>query len=319
MSALLTRSHGNKNKMRRTRPRHLLRVADLSADEVSHLIARARALTSRPTPSLQGKTLGLIFEKASTRTRISFEVAMTQLGGHSLFLSADDLQLGRGEPIGDTARVLSRYLDGLVVRTFDQATLDAWATHATIPIISGLTDRHHPCQALSDLLTIADVFGQLNGLKLAYIGDGNNVAHSLMEAAARTGLQLMLACPPRYAPDAAILAQARREAKATGSTIELTTDPAAAARGSHILYTDVWTSMGQERQAAHRRKIFRPYQLNRALVKLARPDAVVMHCLPAHRGEEITDEVMDSPQSVIFQQAENRLHMQKAILEWLLV
>ena len=306
------------NGITRAVPRHLLRVADFSADEISQLITRARALKQRPARPLQGKTLGLIFEKASTRTRISFEVAMTQLGGHSLFLSADELQLGRGEPIGDTARVLSRYLDGLVIRTFDQATLDAWATHATIPVINGLTDLHHPCQALSDLLTIADVFGRLNGLKLSYIGDGNNVAHSLMEAAARTGLSMTLACPTRYAPDTAVLAQARRDAKTTGATIELTTDPAAAARGSHVLYTDVWTSMGQERQAARRKKIFRPYQLNRSLVKLARPEAIVMHCLPAHRGEEITDEVMDHPQSVIFQQAENRLHMQKAILEWLL-
>jgi ornithine carbamoyltransferase len=243
---------------------------------------------------------------------------MTQLGGHSLFLSADELQLGRGEPIDDTARVLSGYLNGLVIRTFEQATLEAWAAHATIPVINGLTDLHHPCQALSDLLTITEAFGRLRGLKLAYIGDGNNVAHSLVEAAARTGVSITLACPKPYQPSELILAHAQREANATGAAIELTTDPVAAARGSHILYTDVWTSMGQERQAARRRKAFRGYQLNRALVKLARPDAIIMHCLPAHRGEEITDDVMDSPRSVIVHQAENRLHMQKAILEWLL-
>ena len=304
------------------RSRHLLSVADLSSDEIAQLIDRAVVLKKEPSDSssapLRGKTLGLLFQKASTRTRISFEVAMTQLGGHSLFLSADELQLGRGEPIADTAHVLSGYLNGLVIRTFDQATLDEWATHAEIPVINGLTDLHHPCQALSDLLTITEALGRLRGLKLAYIGDGNNVAHSLVEAAARTGLSITLACPKPHQPDDLILARARREAKATGSIIELTTDPAAAAKESHILYTDVWTSMGQEHQAGRRRKSFRGYQLNRALVKLARPEAIIMHCLPAHRGEEITDEVMDSPRSVIFQQAQNRLHMQKAILEWLL-
>jgi len=243
---------------------------------------------------------------------------MTHLGGHSLFLSADEMQLGRGEPIADTARVLSGYLDGLVVRTFEHATLESWASHATIPVINGLTDLHHPCQALSDLLTIQERFSRIAGLKLAYIGDGNNVAHSLIEAAARTGLSIALACPKGYQPDARILARARREATATGAVIDVTTEPADAAAGSHILYTDVWTSMGQEREAARRRKAFRGYQLNRSLVKRARPDAIIMHCLPAHRGEEIADEVMYSPQSVIFQQAENRLHMQKAVLEWLL-
>jgi ornithine carbamoyltransferase len=302
--------------------RHLLSVADLSSDEIAQLLDRAvvlkKDLPGSSSASLHGKTLGLLFQKASTRTRISFEVAMTQLGGHSLFLSTDELQLGRGEPIADTARVLSGYLSGLVIRTYDQATLEEWATHATIPVINGLTDLHHPCQALSDLLTITEALGQLRGLKLAYIGDGNNVAHSLVEAAARTGLSITLACPKPHQPSELILARARREGRATGAVIELTTDPAAAVHESHILYTDVWTSMGQERQAARRRKNFRGFQLNRSLVKLARPDAIIMHCLPAHRGEEITDEVMDSPRSVIFQQAQNRLHMQKAILEWLL-
>jgi ornithine carbamoyltransferase len=302
--------------------RHLLTVADLSSDDIAQLVARALVLKKDPPGSsgapLRGKTLGLIFQKASTRTRISFEVAMTQLGGHSLFLSIDELQLGRGEPIADTARVLSGYLHGLVVRTFDQTTLETWARHATIPVINGLTDLHHPCQALADLLTLTEAFGTLRGLKLAYLGDGNNVAHSLLEAAARTGLSITLACPKSHQPNEKIVARARREGRATGAAIELTTDPAAATTGSHILYTDVWTSMGQERQAARRRKGFRGYQLNRSLVKLARPDAIIMHCLPAHRGEEITDEVMDSPRAVIFQQAENRLHMQKALLEWLL-
>jgi len=300
-------------------PRHLLSVADLSGDEIARLVARAQAMKREaPAAPLQGKTLGLLFQKASTRTRISFEVAMTQLGGHSLFLTEEGLQLGRGEPISDTSRVLSGYLNGMVIRTFEQATLEDWAAHSTIPVINGLTDLHHPCQALSDVLTIRERFGRLRGLKLAYIGDGNNVAHSLVEAAARTGMAITLACPKAHQPDEKILARARRDAGSTGADIELTADPAIAAKESHVLYTDVWTSMGQERQAARRRKLFRGYQLNRALVKLARPDAIIMHCLPAHRGEEITDEVMDSPQSAIFQQAENRLHMQKAILEWLL-
>jgi ornithine carbamoyltransferase len=310
----------------RSSARHLLSVFDLTGEEIARLLARAAELKrdhlSHAAPTggrpLHGQTLGLIFQKASTRTRISFEVAMTQLGGHSLFLSADEMQLGRGEPIADTARVLSGYLHGVVIRTFEHATLESWAAHATIPVINGLTDLHHPCQALSDVLTIQERFNRLSGLKLAYIGDGNNVAHSLVEAAARTGLSIALACPKGYQPDAQILARARREARATGATIELTTTPVAAAAGSHILYTDVWTSMGQERQAARRRKAFRGYQVTRSLIARAQSNAIVLHCLPAHRGEEITDEVMDSPQSAIFQQAENRLHMQKAILEWLL-
>jgi ornithine carbamoyltransferase len=307
----------------RSSARHLLSVFDLPIEQISRLISRAGALKREPetvpgAPSLQGKTLGLIFQKSSTRTRISFEVAMTQLGGHSLFLSADELQLGRGEPIADTARVLSGYQHGLIIRTFEHATLESWAAHSTIPVINGLTDLHHPCQALSDLLTITERFGTLRGLKLAYIGDGNNVAHSLIEAAARTGLSIALACPKGYQPDPAILTRARQEARATGAVITLSTEPAVAAAGSHVLYTDVWTSMGQEREAARRRKAFRGFQLNRSLLGRAHPDAIVLHCLPAHRGEEITDEVMDSPQSAIFQQAENRLHMQKAILEWLL-
>jgi ornithine carbamoyltransferase len=321
----------NQGSQARASARNLLSVLDLTGKEIATLLTRTaelkqhgRAQTGPPHTNpingrpLQGRTLGLIFQKASTRTRISFEVAMTQLGGHSLFLSADEMQLGRGEPIADTARVLSGYLHGVVIRTFEHAILESWAAHATVPVINGLTDLHHPCQALSDLMTIQERCGRIAGLKLAYIGDGNNVAHSLVEAAARTGLSITLACPKGYQPDARILARARQEARATGSTIELTTDPAAAAAGSHILYTDVWTSMGQERQAARRRKAFRGYQLNRSLVARAQSNAIVLHCLPAHRGEEITDEVMDSPQSAIFQQAENRLHMQKAILEWLL-
>ena len=318
----------NGDGMTRPPARHFLRVTDLTKGEISQLLIRASQLKTASTKPLEGKTLGLIFEKASTRTRISFEVAMSQLGGHSLFLSTDELQLGRGEPLADTARVLSCYLDGLVIRTFQQSTLDDWAAHATIPVINGLTDRHHPCQALSDLLTIVTVFSNRQGerigldcvaqLKLGYIGDGNNVAHSLIEMAVRSGLSITLACPNGHEPNKSLVEEARREASATGAKIELTTEPSVAARESHILYTDVWTSMGQEEQARSRRKLFRDYQLNASLLALARPDAIVMHCLPAHRGEEITDEVMDSPQSVIWQQAENRLHMQKALLEWLL-
>jgi ornithine carbamoyltransferase len=259
-------------------------------------------------------TLGLLFEKPSTRTRVSFEVGMHQLGGRTTFLSLADIQVSRGETIADTAAVLSRYLDGLVIRTFDHAVVEQWAHHATIPVINGLTDLCHPCQALSDLLTIRERKGRLKGLKLAYVGDGNNIANSLIEAAAKTGMTISLGCPAERRPDQGVLNRAREEAARTGATIELTDQPVVAVKDADVIYTDVWVSMGHEQEQDHLVKILAPYQVNERLVRLAKPDAIIMHCLPAHRGQEVTANVLDGPQSVIFDQAENRLHMHKAIL-----
>jgi ornithine carbamoyltransferase len=265
-----------------------------------------------------GVTLGLVFEKPSTRTRVSFEAGINQLGGQSVFLSASDLQLSRGESVADTAKVLSRYLDGLVIRTYGHGTVEEWARHATIPVINGLTDLCHPCQALSDLLTIRERKGRLKGVKLAYVGDGNNVANSLIEGAAKMGMAISLACPTGFEPDQRIVDVARLEAEDTGATIELTEDPQVAVKEADVVYTDVWVSMGQEREQSRRLTALAPYQVNERLMKLARPDAVIMHCLPAHRGQEITAGLLDGPQSVVLEQAENRLHMQKAILvAWL--
>jgi ornithine carbamoyltransferase len=303
--------------------RDLLSLKDLTTQEVLDLISKGRTFRAQSEPALsqaplRGKTLGLLFEKASTRTRVSFEVAMDQLGGHSVFLSMEDLQLRRGETIADTARVLSGYLGGLVVRTFGQDTLVQWAQSAAIPVINGLTDLHHPCQALGDLLTLQTRFGMLEGLKLAYVGDGNNVAHSLIEGGAKVGMHISLACPKGYGPVPAIIQAAQQEARRTGGSIELAKTPQKAVSGADALYTDVWVSMGKEREAKRRHKLLRPYQVNAKLLALAKPHAVVMHCLPAHRGQEITADVMDGPRSVVWEQAENRLHIQKAILEWLL-
>ena len=303
---------------------HLLTVHGIPVNGVSKLLDRADRLKARhhsgtSSRPLAGKTLGLLFDKASTRTRVSFEVAMHQLGGSTLFLSAQDLQLKRGETIADTARVLSRYLDGLVIRTTGHDLIKEWAEDATVPVINGLTDLHHPCQALGDLLTLRERFGQLKGLKLAYIGDGNNVAHSLIEATAKTGMEIVLACPKGYEPSPRIVAASRIVAKQTGGRIETLRKPAEAAEGADALYTDVWVSMGQEKESMSRLKRFRPYQINDRLLAAAKPSAVVMHCLPAHRGREITARVMDGKQSIVWDQAENRLHIQKAILEWLMV
>lgn len=303
--------------------RDLLSLHDLTAQEIVDLITRGRDLKAHSglaldRAPLRGKTLGLLFEKASTRTRVSFEVAMSQLGGHSIFLSMEDLQLKRGETIPDTARVLSRYLDGLVIRTFGQDMLEEWAHAANVPIINGLTDLHHPCQALGDLLTLHERFGMLKGLKLVYVGDGNNVAHSLIEGAAKVGMSISLACPKGYEPDPAIVKVAQQESKRTGGSIELAKDPHKAASGADALYTDVWVSMGKERETKRRLKLLKPYQINARFLAAAKPHAVVMHCLPAHREQEITAEVMEGPRSIVWQQAENRLHIQKAILEWLL-
>jgi len=301
----------------------LLTVGAIPRAAIVRLLNTARALKAKQKKGrldqpLTGKTLGLLFEKPSTRTRVSFQAGMHQLGGHSLFLSLADIQLSRGETIADTAGVLSRYLDGIVIRTFDHATVQAWARHATIPVINGLTDLCHPCQALSDLLTIQEQKKKLEGLKVAYIGDGNNVAHSLIEAASKTGMAISLACPNGYTPSGSVIEAARAEAAQTGGAIEITDAPQVAARDADVLYTDVWVSMGQEQQETKRADVFRPYQINRRLLKLAKPDAIVMHCLPAHRGQEITGDVLDGRQSVVLDQAENRLHMQKAILVALL-
>jgi ornithine carbamoyltransferase len=301
----------------------LLRVADLSREEMEELLNLSSRLKAEPKRMekdlpLRGRTLGLIFEKSSTRTRISFEVGMYQLGGHSLFLSSQDLQMGRGETIADTARVLSRYLDGLVVRTFGHERVEEMARWASIPVINGLSDQHHPCQVLADLLTIREKKGTLPGIRVAYVGDGNNMANSWMEGASRWGIDLRLACPPGYEPDRNLFEQARRETARFGGRIKITHNPMEAVEGADVVYTDVWTSMGQEGEREERLRAFRGFQVGRQLLGRAKPEALVMHCLPAHRGEEITDEVMDGPRSVVWDQAENRLHVQKAILLQLL-
>jgi ornithine carbamoyltransferase len=295
----------------------------VSKAEIEQLLALAAQLKDKqrrgiPHPLLPGKTLGLLFQKPSTRTRVSFEAGMNQLGGHALVLPMADIQLSRGESIADTARVLSRYLDGIVVRTYDHSTVEEWAAEATMPVINGLTDLSHPCQALSDLLTIREKRGRLAGIKIAYIGDGNNVANSLIEAAAKMGMTITLGCPVGYQPDQHVVDVARIEASKTGAVIEIGQDPHVAVKEADVIYADVWISMGREREQARRLKVLAPYQVNRRLLQRAKADAIVMHCLPAHRGEEITAEVLDGPQSVIIDQAENRLHMQKAILTTLL-
>ena len=264
--------------------------------------------------SLKGKTVAMIFDKPSTRTRVSFEAGIAQLGGASIYLAPGQTQMSRNEPVADTARVLSRYVDGVVVRTFAQETVAELARHATIPVVNGLTDTHHPCQVLSDLMTMQERFGDLTGLKVAWVGDGNNMANSWITAAMHLDFPLYLACPAGYEPDAALLAQARKE----GARVYLGQDPKEAVAGALVINTDVWASMGQEDEAAARRKFFEPYQVNSDLMKLAAPEAIVLHCLPAHRGEEITAAVLDGPQSAAWDQAENRMHFQKALLEWLL-
>lgn len=301
----------------------LLDVAALSRAEIEALLTLAGLLKAKQQAGtshrlLQGKTLGLLFQKPSTRTRVSFEAGMNQLGGHALVLPMADIQLSRGESVADTARVLSRYLDGIVIRTYDHATVEEWAREATMPVINGLTDLSHPCQALSDLLTIKEKKGTLKGIKIAYVGDGNNVANSLIEATAKMGMTIALGCPSGYQPDQHVVDVARVEAVKTGATIDVGQDPYVAVKEADVVYADVWISMGREREQARRLKVLSPYQVNSRLVAKAKPDAIVMHCLPAHRGEEITAEVLDGPQSVIIDQAENRLHMQKAILTKLL-
>jgi len=298
--------------------RDYMRVSDLERSELLALLERAaewKILGPKGPKPLSGKTLGLVFEKASTRTRVSFGVACYQLGAYEMMLSPRDMQLGRGEPIKDTARVLSRYLDALVVRTFGHAKLEEMARYASVPVVNALTDASHPCQLLADLLTVAERFGQdrlgKGDLAIAWVGDGNNVANSWLESASVLGFQLRLACPEGYDPDPELLRRA-------GDRAVLLRDPAEAVRGCQVVNTDVWTSMGQEGEGEARLRAFRGFTLNRKLVSLADKRAIVLHCLPAHRGEEIEEEVLEGPQSAVFDEAENRLHAQKALLEFLL-
>lgn len=303
--------------------RSLLGILDLAPDEVVALLddaARLRAARPAlvaggpPDTTLRGRTVALLFEKPSTRTRVSFEVAVAELGGTPLPLSGAELQLGRGETVEDTGRVLGRYVQGLVVRTFGQGRLRALAEHGGVPVVNALTDAEHPCQALADLLTVRDEFGSFEGRTLTYVGDGNNVAHSLLLAAASVGLGVRVAHPAGYAPDPAVVADARDRAAAHGSEVTVSDDPLAAARGADALYTDVWTSMGQEEESVRRLRDFAGFQLDARLLAAASDGAVVLHCLPAHRGEEISAEVLDGPASRVLDQAENRLHVQKAVL-----
>jgi len=294
-----------------------LSVYDLTRRDIDRIFSHAAKLKAMLKDGiiyqpLAGKTLGMIFDKSSTRTRLSFEAGMYQLGGLAIYLNSRDTQLGRGETIADTARIVSRYLDAVMIRTFSQESVEEFAQHATIPVINGLTDLMHPCQIVSDLFTIVEKKGTYEGLKVAYVGDGNNVANSWIDAAARLPFRLALACPKGYEPDARILERGRKKAP---KGISLHRNPVQAVRNADVVYTDVWASMGQEAEQEARAKIFEGYQVNRRLLQHARPDAVVMHCLPAHRGEEITAEVLDGPRSVVWDQAENRLHVQKAILE----
>jgi ornithine carbamoyltransferase len=303
--------------------RDLLCLHDYTPEEINVILDLAEKLKTKqkngdPHPLLRGKTLGMIFQKSSTRTRVSFEVAMHQLGGHALFLNSNDLQLGRGESIADTGRVLSRYLDGIMIRTFAQEDVEELAHYATIPVINGLTDLLHPCQILADLQTIREHKGALAGLKLTYVGDGNNICHSLLFGCAKTGINIMVASPEGYLPEEKIVALAKEDAAQTGSRIEILSDPVEAVRKADVIITDVWASMGQEAEAAARKKIFAPYQVNKDLVRHAKPDFIFLHFLPAHRGEEVTGDVIDGPNSVVWDEAENRLHAQKAVLALLL-
>ncbi|HET6460238.1 MAG TPA: ornithine carbamoyltransferase [Syntrophales bacterium] len=298
-----------------------LSLYDLEQDDFEAVFEKADKVKKMlkagvPYTPLAGKTLGMIFDKSSTRTRISFEVGIYQLGGMALFLNNRDTQVSRGENISDTARVMSRYLDAVVIRTYSQSFVENFARYATIPVMNGLTDQQHPCQILSDLFTVIEKKGIYEGVKIAYVGDGNNVANSWIDAAAKLPIRLSLACPERYEPDNDILERGTKNAQ---GRIALYRDPADAVKDADVIYTDVWTSMGQEAEKEEREKIFRKYQVNKEILALARKDAIVMHCLPAHRGEEITDDVIDGPQSVVIDQAENRLHVQKAVMEILIL
>jgi ornithine carbamoyltransferase len=298
----------------------LISLYDLTKLEIEEILKKCETVKTMHNlgadyKPLKGKTLGMIFEKSSTRTRVSFEVAMWQLGGYALFLSGKDIQIGRGETIPDTARVLSRYLDGIMIRAFSHIDVEVLAKYADIPIINGLTDYTHPCQVLADLFTIQEKKKKLHGLKLAFIGDGkNNMANSLIFGCSKVGMNIAIASPKEFFPDKEVVDKAKADAMMNGSKIILTEDIFEAAKDADVLYTDVWTSMGQEEETEHRKKVFAEYQINQELVSSADKDVIVMHCLPAHRGEEITEEVIEGPHSVIFDEAENRLHVQKALL-----
>jgi ornithine carbamoyltransferase len=299
-----------------TSKRDLLRIADLSTAEIGDILDLAARLKRDlgqgvPHPLLSGRTLAMIFEKPSLRTRVTFEVGMVQLGGAAIHLAPGDIRLGEREPATDIARNLERWVDVVMARTFSHESVTDLAAGARVPVVNGLSDLHHPCQVLSDCFTLLEHRGRLEGLRVVFVGDGNNMVHSWMDAAARLGFDFVLACPPGYEADPAITA-------AAGAHVEVVHDVAEAVRGADVLYTDVWTSMGQEDEAQERRRAFRDYQIDDALVAAAGPDVLVMHCLPAHRGEEITASVLDGPRAVVFDQAENRLHVQKAILVWLL-
>jgi ornithine carbamoyltransferase len=299
------------------RHKDFIEIHDYTADEVREIFDVARDMKANPAryhDALEGQTLAMIFEKSSTRTRVSFEVGMFQLGGHALFLSSRDIQLGRGEPIVDTARVLSRYVSGIMARTFAHKTVTDLAEYASVPVINGLTDLSHPCQAMTDYFTAWEHLGDLKGRKLAYIGDGNNMAHSLLFGAPKVGMHIAIATPPEYACDPAVVAQAREDAEAAGTTVTITNSIEEAVRDADVVETDVWASMGQEEEAQKRQRDFAGWQVDKRVMSFARNGAIFMHCLPAHRGEEVAAEVIDSPQSVIYDEAENRLHVQKAIM-----
>jgi len=303
--------------------KHLLSIADLSADEIWQVLNLARELKVEwqrggNKPILKGKTLGMVFQKPSLRTRVSFEMGMIHLGGQALYLSPAEIKLGVRESVPDVARVLSRYVDGIMTRVFAHKHIEELAAYSRVPVINGLSDYNHPCQALTDIFTIWEKLGKLRGLKLAYVGDGNNVAASLLFAAAKVGMDIAVASPEGYELGDDVVELGREFAAQSGSKVELVREPAAAVRGADVIYTDAWVSMGQEEETTRRLKDFVPYQVNAALVAQARSDAIVLHCLPAHRGQEITDEVADGPQSVLFDQAENRMHAQKAILALLM-
>lgn len=294
--------------------KHLLKLIDLDDDDITDILNLADQLKYEKKNNLskkylEGKKLGMIFQKSSTRTRVSFEAGMYELGGHALFLSANDLQIGRGEPVQDTARVLSRYLDGIMIRTYAQEEVESLARYGSIPVINGLTDFEHPCQVLADLMTIREFKGSLDGLKLCYIGDGNNMANSLIAGAVKTKMKISIACPKGYEPDKRIM-----EWASNNSDFLCTTDILEAAKDADVLYTDVWASMGQESETQIRKEVFRDYQINDQVMAVAKPDTMVLHCLPAHREEEITEKVFEEHAKEIFEQAENRLHAQKAVM-----
>jgi ornithine carbamoyltransferase len=294
-----------------------LTIRDFTSDELRHLLALAREVKASParfSDALKGKTLALIFEKPSLRTRVSFDVGIQQLGGYSVYLSPAEINLGKRESIYDVAKNLERMVQGIMIRTFGHDIVEKMAEYARIPVINGLTDYSHPCQAMADFLTILEHKGRIEGLKIAYVGDSNNVSNSLMFAAARFGAHVAIGSPEGYQPKAEVTAWTRAEGPKTGSTLLVTPDPAEAVADADVVYTDTWASMGQEAEAYARKAVFRPYQVNAALFAKAKPDALFMHCLPAHRGDEVTDEIIDSPNSVVFDEAENRLHAQKAVM-----